>query len=246
MRRSLLALLVSLVVGGSVPAQAARTGSGTTADTLTTTTMPVTVPPITVSMWVNVASLAAAQTLLYIGDSTVNTDYLEISIQTSGAARVTAASLASGASSATTANTLTTGGWHHILAQWSTTVSRTVILDAGTPAAAAVARTPSSPNVLCLLDQDGLVPGAPSSATIQNVAIWDAVQAGIGYSTSAMAVALYSGLDPRTIRGGAHLVRFWPLVGYQSPELDVIAGAGLTINGTVSAASSRPIRGGNR
>jgi hypothetical protein len=208
--------------------------------------MPVTVPPIIVSLWVNVASLSAAQTLVYIGDSTVNTDYLEISIQTSGAARITAASLASGASSATTANTLTTGGWHHILAVWTTTTSRAIYLDGGTQSSVAALRTPSTPNVFCLLDQDGLAPGAPSSATIQNVAVWDATTTTVGFTSAlTMATALYRGADPRTMRGNNHLVRYWPIYGDRSPEVG-ISGATLTKNGTVNGASAIPLRGGNR
>lgn len=242
----LVALLVLVLLQPNV--RAGETGGGTTSDVLSTTTLPVSAFPFSVSLRVNCSSLATAQTLWWLGDSTVGTDYCEIRVETTGKVTAAIANLASGEIAATTANTLTTGGWHHVFAMFAagTTVTR-VGLDGGTSVTAAgTTPTPATPNKMALFLRDGLVLTNPSSATLQDVAIWS-TRPSSQSSFNRNEALLNAGAGPRgDVNFGSTattLVAWFPLDGRL---VDIVGHFSLTSSGTITATSSVPVQGGNQ
>lgn len=236
--RAVSALLALALLLCAVHSEASRTFNGSS-QYLETTTLPVTDAPFSVSAWVYSNNNAAAQTVFALTDSGNLvwyfvvyfrgdlSDNIEVDISGSGGAPI----------SASTSTTMSINAWHHVCFAASTS-SATVYLDGGGSGSTGAMRTMSS---LAYFDIGALryLPlGGP-------VNFWSGSIAEVGLYSIEIAAAdcasLAAGMSPRMVRPEA-LIRYWPLFGRTSPEVEPRNGGELTVTGATTGDHPRIIR----
>jgi hypothetical protein len=203
----------------------ARTFNGTT-DDLTSTTLPVTATPFTLSIWFRLTVDVDAATIS-LGQEGQSNHRWTLYLESSGnllrlqARTTTTSSLSPG-------NTWTVNQWHHALGVCANDTDRTVYLDGDVvnKGTQAVEKLVNVPDVITI----GRLPNDTDAMTgdLAHGAVWDVALGDDDARTLA------AGVSPLRVRPG-NLVFFVPILGV-SPEPDFTAtGANLTVNGTTLA-----------
>lgn len=96
--------------------------------------LPSNATPVTFAIWANLDTLTPAQQVLIgVGTETSTTwSYIELMVLSSGAARLRLRNSGGTVRDATTANTITAGGWHHFCGVCASATDRRAYLDGDT------------------------------------------------------------------------------------------------------------------
>lgn len=207
----------------------------------------VTATPLTISCWFRLdnSSDGVKHTLAGVfrasGGTAGQQSGLYIVHNNNGAAGsqpVYAASASTGTftTGAVTSANVTNTNWHHVMAVFASSTSRTIYLDGGHSGSEATSNTPSSLNdtvIGAFLDPTG----AQFDSTNQSeahCAFWSAAL------TAAEDVSLANGASPMVIRP-VSLLSYAPLWGLASPELDLIdLGHAWTLVSSPTVTASAP------
>ena len=187
-------------------------------------------PPLTISAWFNVASLAAQRQIVSVGTG-VEADYALLA-RTSGVIRARHAEASGLADSSSSSGTISTGVWNHGAAVFTSTTSRTVYLN-GT---AATTATNSIANANATQVNVGTRYSASSridymNGSVGEIGVWNAAL------TADEITALSKGISPLLIRPQS-LIDYVPLIGRDSPEIG-FRGGSYTLTGTSNADHPR-------
>jgi hypothetical protein len=174
--------------------------------------------------WFKTTALAGNQSPLCLDDGTTSNFFL-LRINASG--NVIATCPPTG--SAVTAGALSAGGWAHCAAVFASTTSRTAYLNG----VASTADTSSQATGAVSATRVGSVAGIQfADGDVAEAAIWN-----IALSTADLAV-LALGVSPLCVRPDA-LVFYAPLLGVNSPEIELVGRRGLTVTGATPAPHAR-------
>lgn len=122
--------------------------------------------------------------------------------------------------------------WHHVCGVFNSTTSRDIYLDGGSKGSNTTSvslPTLDDTRIGCLNNSGAAISGYVAEAAIWNVAL-----------TAAEISALASGYSPLLIRPGS-LVYYPQLIGRISPEIDIVGGYDMTLNGSPTTANHPPI-----
>jgi hypothetical protein len=224
MRKTLTLVLALFLALAPMPARAARTFAHASSQYLSAATPGVTSMPITLSGWVNIASLYGQnQAVVCLGSNTTNNNRYYLLVTTSGATGALAKA-SSTAVQATSTSTLSTGSWHHVCAVFTSSTSRAAYLDGGNKGTDATSASPSSAAITSTFigrctssTTDNYMEGTIAQCAVWNVAL-----------TDPEVASLATGLTPLHVRPN-NLVHYWPLESRASPEIDFVGGLTLTL-----------------
>jgi hypothetical protein len=208
--------------------------TGLSADHLDLVTAVPAGPPLTISAWVQMNTLGAAQQWVNLGQTGSSNDRYSVSKQ---AADTVAAQEkdATTTSQATTTQTIAdTTSLHLVVARFTSHSSRASVLDNNSPATNSVGpRTPLSPIQQIRVSGD-LGAANRMDGYIGHIAIWD-----IDLIDSDIAL-LYTN-EPRLVQPN-HLIHYWPLNANQSPEPDLgLRGEPLIVSGSPTFLAKDPV-----
>lgn len=212
----------------------ARNFNGST-DYLQYTPQVTDVVPATVSVWFNLANTTGAKTLFALGGED-GTGVQEVAVLCVGSAFWALEQNISNVQAISSA-TLAATTWYHGCAVFATHSSRAAYINGankGTDVNFAEAGSAITPRTRI---------GQRANAT--NDQKWNGYIAEIGVwnvaLTDAEVAVLATGISPLAVRP-ASLVAYWPLIGKYSPEIDVVGGFGMALNGTPSAIDHPRVR----
>lgn len=187
----------------------------------------VAAEPFSVSCWfTHTAAQTQDGTLFCVG--TIGTsEHHALETTTAGTIRARTRN-ASGALSATTTGAFTDDTWTHAAGVWASSSSRAAYRDG--------ANKGTDANNRAITSFDGTRIGVQTGGTLR---YWDGLMAEMGFWGVALSddeVALLAkGVSPLMVRP-ADLVAYWPLIGRFSPEIDLVGGNNMTLNGTPTQA----------
>lgn len=209
-------------------------GSGTS-DYLENTDSLSLTEPFTVAAWVKPDGAKGDWVIFGQYDSTdSNTWHGEIAISSAtGGAKCSKRNTSN--EDAISSNTVTANVWNHICGRFIADDDRASYLDgdAANKGTNTVSVTdPGTNNQRIGLRGDGS-PNASFDGGIAYVSIWD------GDLTEAEVLLLAQGANPTWIRRDI-LIALWPIWGAHSPEIDIIGGRNMTINGTLGLDTTDP------
>jgi hypothetical protein len=184
----------------------------------------VTAVPLTLACWFNPDNVTADHSLLGMFDDASSNDGFYMSVGGSAANDPLNVVTVAGASFAVaTKNGCVAGLWQHAGGVFQATNSRTPYLNgvAGTPETST--RTPAAIDNTWIGKYRG---GSTlfADCSVAEAAIWNAA-----LTADEMAM-LALGVSPLLVRPGS-LVHYWPIIGRYSPEIDLVGGLNLTLNG---------------
>lgn len=186
---------------------------------LRTATPPVTVLPLTISVWARAYELTQGCVLVMLSDEAVSTDawYVELSGSTANDPFL-AQSAASGTYSEASSSPYPyrTNEWVHVCGVYTSTTSRDIWARGVLRGSRAGFSNPTGIVALNVGRFMGNV-SAPGTADIGPIAIYNAALTG------AEILRLSEGADPRTVRRGS-LVAFWKMDQNGGNETDLISG----------------------
>lgn len=142
-------------------------------------------------------------------------------------------------SNVTSSATASLNTWFHMAGTWSGANLVVTYLNGGSRASGTLSRTPSGLDRTSMGRQDNAGTDISWASGGTGYLAWPAIW-NIALSDTDIA-ALAKGADPRLIHPEA-LIAFWPLLGVNSPENNLLSNAAvLSIVGSLSAANSPPI-----
>lgn len=206
-----------------------------TAQYFSSTTV-LTATPLTIACWAQTNKTGLVQHLagFFNSGSVSSRNVFRLLVQSTNVIAASVGDAAAGAQ-AVSSTTISSGVPFHACGVWASDSSRSAYLDGGGKGTNTTAITPSG------IDRMGVGVGYGSSLTqplapatssgdgfIAELGVWNAAL------DDAEVASLATGLSPLLVRPSA-LVRYFPLLGLYSPEIDVRGGAGLTMTGTVPA-----------
>lgn len=130
--------------------------------------------------------------------------------------------------------------WHHGVARFTSPTDRSVLLDGGNKGTNATSVTPLSIDnatigaIYYWATSENVI-ATPLSGRIAEVGIWNISL------TDAEATILALGYSPLLIRP-QNLVAYWPLIGKNSPEIDLVGGYDMTLINTPTTAVHPSVR----
>ncbi len=248
MRRALVAASASILAACTLvvvlpePAKAARSQPGSASYSATTTTLPVTAPAFTVSLWFRPD--VGSNMTLWAANSGADTDYW--SLQYRGDVTGTevvgwiADHLGATAAAYTTTYAPPGTGWHHVACVEASASSRAVYLDGAGKGTDATSISPAGLTRCTVGTFRGALDAFPVEGAVAKVAVFDVAL------TDAEIAALAAHADPRRMRRG-HCVSYLPLDGDATGEPDLVTGLTWSIsNATKAGAPPGLVRGGRR
>jgi len=236
-KAALLLLLCSLVFAGGVAhlreAEAARDFDLIVGEVLSTDSDLVGSPPFTVSVWFYSTDDTINTVLFYAGDKDDNDDSA-FWLRPLSTNVVWWSAIESGAANAATTTTFTVNTWNHACAVEASATDRRVYLNGAGKGTNTTSKVPAGIDRTTLTADNDTAQGFPFAGSVAHVAIWNVAL------SDAEVNALAKGAHPYTIKRGA-LTHYWPIRG-DSPEIDLVGGANLTVSGTPVQIGSPPVR----
>lgn len=201
-----------------------RSFNGTSSDYLDLSTLSVTAPPFTISVWVKLGALGTASYAFCVGTSG-STDNIRVATlnasNTPGATSRTTASVIAGAS----ASIADTTGWHVLTSVFTSDSSRAAFLDGANKGTNGTANAPTTPNYIILGAAPGVSNRLVNGSKLAHAAIWSS-------ALSDANVLLLATARPCDV-SSATLSEYWPLNYNTATEASVGSGANaLTVHGT--------------
>lgn len=191
----------------------------------------LTVEPFTFAAWCAPDSTNKNMSIMSFGKSASNTGMWDFRFRTSDKLQASKANNSGTFGNATITGPPTANVWQHCCAVFESDTSRSCYLDGGNKATNSTnISDPSTINQASIGASWGSTArlyfdGEIAEACIYNVALSDAEVA-----------LLAQGISPLHVRPN-DLVGYWPLIGRHSPEIDIVGGFDMTVNGTPTAAS---------
>jgi len=203
-------------------------------DFLEADTAAILAAPLTVCAWVRTNNLAQDQVALSLSDKDLTNHFFQLRFN-SGGNNVHWGTRSGGdpIQVAATSTNVSVNTWHHYTGVEAATDDRRVYLDGGGKGTNSGIRTPVGLDRTTIGRAGDATPTREMRGDIAHVAIWN-----IALTDLEIAI-LAAGISPLCIQRDA-LIGYWP-VGGQSPELDVVGGINLTINGTPAQSQEPPI-----
>lgn len=196
-----------------------------TSDYLERTPPVITAAPFSMSAWIRTDDAADNfQVIAGHGQATADEFFQWRVRMTDSKVEATAESVAAGVNDADSTAAPTVDVWTHVGYVTSAVDSRASYVAGGNKGTNAGSCTPLLIDASWIAQVDNGSPGDRFSGNIAHLAIWSAA-----LSDSEIA-SLAAGVSPLRIRRDS-LIHYWPLNG-QSPELDIVAGANMVLNGT--------------
>ncbi len=189
---------------------------------------PVTIAPMTVSLWFNMQ--IDLQVLLWIGDKDVTTDYWEM-VTLSGSLQWTAQD---SSPTGVSISGVSSNVWEHACAIEVSSNSRYVFLNGVKSAEGTVEKTPDNADRIAIGRRATSSPGLYADSSIAEVAIWDVVL------VDEEVEGLAAGDSPFSVRP-LSLRNYWTIFGSVSPEIDLIRGFDLTLFNAPVVSDHPPI-----
>lgn len=201
----------------------------------TSSTTPVAGLPLTLACWFNSDNITDAQALMGIEVAGATGTRIRLAIL-GQSGDVLSAQKKEGESATVSANSTSSYSadtWHHAALTSSGATDLTVYLDGGNSASNSTSSNPSS--------MDGIWVGATESTgtliqylsgSLAEIGIWNVAL------TASEIASLSDGVSPLKIRPQS-LQCYWPMIGKNSPESDVVGGYDLTLSGTASSEHAR-------
>lgn len=209
----------------------ARTGF-TSANYLKVSAAVVSAAPVTLAAWAKTATFSAKNVLLSITDSASATtnNYFQLSTLATGG-NVSASAADTGSAAAATSAAPPTGAWFHAAAVFASSTDRRAFLNGANKGTNATAKTPSGMNTTSVGVAIQSVINSPWNGDLAEAAIWN-----IALSDSDVA-SLAAGVSPLLMHPEA-LVAYWPLIGQNSPENNIVSATSvMSITGSLSASA---------
>lgn len=191
----------------------------------------LTAEPFTFAAWVNPDSTSKDMEVMHLGKSATNTGSWTFRFRTSDRLQASKQNNSGTFGNATITGPPTAGVWQHCCAVYTSDTSRSCFFNGGNKATNTTnISDPSTINRTSIGGALGATSrrywdGEIAEACIYNVALSDAEVA-----------LLAQGISPLHVRPN-DLVGYWPLIGRHSPEIDIVGGFDMTVNGTPTAAS---------
>jgi hypothetical protein len=192
---------------------------------LTTSGAVLTAAPLTMACWGIHGATGVLDYAMMLGVSGATNNRFVLGVNASD--QVFMESAAASASSAVTTATVPTSGWQHFAGVTASATSRFAYLN-GTPGSVqTTSRVPSGINMLRV--GAGGTASSLWTGTIAHCAVWNVAL------TDAEIAALAAGLSPLAMRPGA-LVAYWPYMGRDTADIDIVGRFDLTNTSTTSGA----------
>jgi hypothetical protein len=194
----------------------------------------ISTEPITMACWFYSDDAAAVQTLISLGDGGANLGLWRLYAdggQANDAIRAQKRDDAGAAIGTTaTATGYTVNKWHHAVARFTNASLRESFIDGVKSNANTTTVSDPTPDIVSIgaTKKSGAATDF-MSGRIEMVGLWNVALSQADIS------ALASGVPPAWVQG-ANLIHYWKLLGNDSPELDLIGSADLTLTGTAKAA----------
>lgn len=195
----------------------------------------LTAVPFTMACWFKVSSVTGINnSLMSLDDNSAagaGTHTFLMDITQSPTARVRARTASSAGSSfaLSTAN-VTTGVWQHACGVFAGVADRRAFLNGANKGTETTSRTPSAAAII--RTRIGLLcqSANPMAGDIAEAAIWN-----VALSDAEVAL-LATGVGPYAVQR-ANLVAYWPLLGAESPEPDVVGTFAMSLVGSPPQAA---------
>lgn len=190
--------------------------------------------PLTMACWFNSDDATDQQRIMGMSDLVNDSPYIELRGDVAGDP-VRLHSLASGADSTIDSSTgYSANTWHHMCAVYANATSRTLYLDGNNVGSDTANSDPLANNAMSHTAVGEFAPTffAPMSGHLAEGAMWAAAL------TAAEITLLANSVKPIRVRP-AGLAAYWPLMGRNSPEIDLVGGFDLTLTGS-PAQSDHP------
>lgn len=203
-------------------------GSG---DRLVYTGVVVDTPPFTMATWFKRGAISSTQYLLNTctQGSTNHSHRLVFT-----ASNLLNASSTDTQNSISSGHTITdTASWHHAAGVWASATSRQCYLDGTADTVNTTSRTPSG------IDRFKVGAGGSEGQVLNGLIAHSAVW-GVALTADEIA-SLAAGLSPLLIRP-ASLVAYWPYLGRDSTEIDIIGRYDLAVTGAAASADEPRLR----
>lgn len=210
-------------------------GPYSTAQYLSSTTV-LTAVPLTIACWAQTNITGTSQHLagFFSSGSVASRNVFRLLVQSTNVIAASVGDASSGAQ-AVSSTTISSGVPFHACGVWSANDARAAYLNGSGKGTNATSITPSGIDRCAVgvgygssLTQPLAPVGSGGDGFIAEVGVWSAAL------DDAEVAALATGLSPLLVRPSS-LVRYFPLLGLYSPEIDLRGGAGLTMTGTVPA-----------
>lgn len=189
--------------------------------------------PFTVSFWGNIDGVASNEGWFSLS-STSDPDDQHTIMTLSGTPNVRSRSTSDTGGSFTSAaapSAMSAGSWHNIVGLWTSTSSRTCYIDGSGGTADTTAITGMATlNVTGFGRLSDSTPSSYINGMMAECGMWNVAL------TAAEIASLAEGVSPLFIRP-ASLVGYWPLIGNDSPEIDLVGGNDMTLGGTPTAVA---------
>lgn len=199
---------------------------------------PFTAEPFSMACWFRPDDAANNGTLMWVGDKDVNNNAHILQArggQTGDPVRAYSRDSAL-VSFAETSTGYSVNTWHHAAGVWTSSTSRAAFIDGGSKGTNTQGRSVSGEDRTSIGRSGDSTPGNHMSGRICECAIWSVALTDLEVSYLAL------GVKPIYIRP-ASLLRYWPIWGLHSPEIDLSRnGDDLTLfGGTPALANHAPV-----
>lgn len=213
----------------------ARDFNGST-QLLYATTM-VTAYPLTMACWFNSDSVTVQQFLMAVVQYGGLGDYFALEacgIVTGDPVRASVYQPGVAYSPADSTAGYTAGTWYHACGVYTSATARAAFINGANKGTVATNVTPGGLSVVsigtCYRNDN---PAVYTDGRIAEAAIWGAAL------TDAEVAILALGVSPLLVQP-ANLLAYWPLVGNNSPEIDLVGGVGLTLSVSPPTKADHP------
>jgi len=209
-----------------------------TSDYLDTSTLIISGEPLTMACWFNSNTLAASQGLMSLNRASDGNHYHCLAAAGGAAGDPIRAITFDGTSfvGSSTTTGYSANTWHHACGVWASSTSRTSYIDGGSKNTNTTSSTPTIDKASIGRFSSG---GSYMNGEIAEACAWDVAL------TDAEVAILATGVSPLKVRP-QNIVCYWPIIGRTSPEIDIVGGIDLTVNGATVAEHPRIFNiGGN-
>ncbi len=210
----------------------ARSFANASSEYLRVSSAVVTATPLTLACWFNVNNATAEHQLIFIGDSTSNTDMFGLiasGVISGDPVRAHATNSAGAFAQSSTGYSAST--WHHAAGVFTSSTDRAAFIDGGSKGTATDDLTPTGFDRTAIAVLDRLSPASYVDGEIAEAAIWDAAL------TDGEVASLAAGYSPLLIRPTS-LKAYWPLGGItkNDADKDIVGGYDMTAFNTPTTA----------
>ncbi len=192
---------------------------------------PVTAVPLTMACWFRTTATGTYQTLVNINNSASANARNAFSLRKDSSNFVSfEASDATSFTSVAAPGTVALNTWNHAAGVATSATSRVAYYNGAASSVSAVSRIPVSVNrtTAGAKNSNGAIGDPATTTTIAEIGIWNVALTSIEISSLAV------GASPLLVRPSA-LVAYWPLVGVNSPENNIVSTVAFPIIGTISS-----------